>query len=301
MGFPPWITKYGRQKESNNPDVADLYQSPDVYVNGVPVVLYQTPALTGTTPTTSATVNLDEIYFAEGPEAAKAAQATLVKAGLLTQAAVNAGNAAAAQFSKEAAPSNPYPQGNVASNNIPGDKFAGSTAFPDSLVLTPKGTTLGDLIRKVTFPNHQIQANGGLTAQQIVTNLANWAQNIWEPLKAQFPDAFITNTFREGGGSSQHGTGQAGDIQFHKLPSSEYLARAHWMQANLPFDQLLLECHTNGSGALWIHVSHYSGTGINIHAKPAGNWAATMINDASFTPGLRDLAGLAGVAKVPAA
>ena len=43
MSFPPWITKYGRQKESNNPDVADLYQSPNVFVNGVPVVLYQAP------------------------------------------------------------------------------------------------------------------------------------------------------------------------------------------------------------------------------------------------------------------
>jgi hypothetical protein len=172
----------------------------------------------------------------------------------------------------------------------------GLSSFPDSLVLTPNGTTLGDLIRKVTFPNHNIVAQKGLTKDQIVCNLANLAQNIWEPLKAQFPDAFITNSFREGENQSQHGTGQAMDVQFHRLPSKDYIARAEWIKANLPYDQLLIECHT--SGALWIHVSHYSGTGSKVATI---NKFATMIDDHNFTPGLRDLSSVAGVRPVPAA
>jgi len=39
----PWITKSGIQKNSTSPAVDDLYQSPNVFVNGVPVVLYATP------------------------------------------------------------------------------------------------------------------------------------------------------------------------------------------------------------------------------------------------------------------
>jgi hypothetical protein len=294
----PWITKSGIQKNSTSPAVDDLYQSPNVFINGVPVVLYNPP---GDSPAvaaiTLATVSNDEVYFSKGPEAAKQYIQSLVTAGVMTQAEVDAGTAAAAALSTSTA----AVTADFAGTSVAADCKAihGLTSFPDSLVLTPKGTTLGDLLRKVTFPNHNIVAQKGLTKDQIVCNLANLAQNIYEPLKAQFPDVFITNTFREGENQSQHGTGQAMDIQFHRLPSKDYLARAEWIKANLPYDQLLLECHT--SGALWIHVSHYSGTGINVHAKSQGNWYATMINDKDFTPGLRDLSVVPGVRPVPAA
>ena len=39
----PWITKYGRQKESTSAAVDDLYHSPNVFINGVSAVLYAEP------------------------------------------------------------------------------------------------------------------------------------------------------------------------------------------------------------------------------------------------------------------
>jgi len=293
MATKPWINNYGQQRNSNSPAVDDLYQSPDVFINGVPVVLYAPPGDSpGAAAVTLATVSQDEIYFTEGPEAAQAYLQNLVTAGVMTQAQVDAGNQATASFANT-------PEevtANFTGTSVAADckSIHGLSSFPDSLVLTPNRTTLSDLLRKVTFPNHNIVAQKGLTKDQIVCNLANLAQNIWEPLKAQFPDAFITNTFREGENQSQHGTGQAMDIQFHRLPSKDYITRAQWIKANLPYDQLLIECHT--SGALWIHVSHYSGTGIR-----KGGVCATMINDAGYTPGLRNLASVSGVRPVPAA
>jgi hypothetical protein len=290
----PWISS-SIQRFSSDPGVHDLYKSDNVFVNGVNVVLYDVP---GESPAqaaaTLANISLDDVFHSQGPEAADKAQQALVTAGIISQAEYDNAKTAAAD-----------------KNNIDsaGSAFTGTSAIiglanfaniqapvPDTLQLTPNGTTMSTMIRKVTFPKHNVQAQKGLTVPQIVTNLANLAQNIWEPLKAQYPDAFITNTFREGENQSQHGTGQAMDIQFHKLPSSQYLARAQWMRDNLPFDQLLLECHT--SGALWIHVSHYSGYGVKV--QPI-NKVAYMINDANFTPGLKDLSTVPGVRQFPAA
>jgi uncharacterized Zn-binding protein involved in type VI secretion len=139
--------------------------------------------------------------------------------------------------------------------------------------------------------NKHIKAQYGLTVPQILTNMANLAKNIWEPLKAQYPDAIITNSFRQGppgakGEQSQHGRGQAIDLKFGNRPKSDYYAIACWMRDNLPFDQLLQEvCGT----AYWIHVSHYSGTGIK---TPTQNKVANFYVDRGkdgFVPGLSQL------------
>jgi hypothetical protein len=293
MALKPWRTNYGQQRNSNSPAVDDLYRSPDVFVNGVPVVLYDVPGESpGAAAVSLATVSLDEVYFSEGPEAAASHIQTLVTAGIMSQAQVDAGKAAISSTNSDTADSA------FTGTSITADCKAihGLTSFPDSTVLTPNGTTLGDMIRKVTFSTHNIVAQKGLSKDQIICNLANLAQNIWEPLKAQFSDVFITNSFREGERQRQHGTGQAMDIQFHKLPSNKYYERAQWMRDNLPFDQLLLECHT--SGALWIHVSHYSGTGIKTNEI---NRVAHMIDDANFKVGLADLSVVPGVRPYPAA
>jgi uncharacterized Zn-binding protein involved in type VI secretion len=146
----------------------------------------------------------------------------------------------------------------------------------------PAGSKVGD--------NKHIKAQYGLTVPQILSNMANLAKNIWEPLKAQYPNAIITNTFRQGrpGGQNeqaQHGRGQAMDLKFGNLPRSDYYNIACWIRDNLPFDQLLQEyC----GDKFWIHVSHYSGTG---QLTPTQNKVAT-VNVAikgGFVPGLRQL------------
>jgi len=43
MADKPWINNYGQQQNSNSPAVDDLYKSPNVFINGIPVVLYAPP------------------------------------------------------------------------------------------------------------------------------------------------------------------------------------------------------------------------------------------------------------------
>ena len=89
--------------------------------------------------------------------------------------------------------------------------FGPDAKFTYDTVLTSKGTTLGQMIKNVTFPRTIEQlSNGypGMKPHTIVNNLAAFAVNIYEPVKAQFPKAFLTNTFRDGAkiGGGQHGT-----------------------------------------------------------------------------------------------
>jgi len=293
----PWISSGASQSRTGNAGINDLYKSDNVFVNGVNVVLYDIP---GDSPAQAAASlanqSLDDVFHSQGAEAADKAQQTLVTSGIITQDQYDAGKTAATDTTGISTATSAF-TGTAAIIGI--DNFKNITApVPDSLQLTPNGTTMATMVRKVTFPNHNVIAQKGLTVPQIVTNLANLAQNIWEPLKAQYPSAFITNSFREGENQSQHGTGQAMDIQFHRMPASEYLQAAIWIRDNLPFDQLLLECHT--SGALWIHVSTWGGYGIKVANKPI-NQIAYMINDANFTPGLKDLSTVPGVRQFPAA
>jgi hypothetical protein len=115
------------------------------------------------------------------------------------------------------------------------------------------------MIKNVTFPRtiQQLSQGGpGMTPEKIVNNLANLAHNVYEPLKKQYPKAFITNSFRHGAsiGGGQHGTGQAMDVQFRGVSSNDYFDIAVWMSKNLPYDQLLLE-YLPGK-TVWIHVSY---------------------------------------------
>jgi len=140
--------------------------------------------------------------------------------------------------------------------------------------------------------NKHIKAQYGLTVPQILTNLANLAKNVYEPIKARYPRVIVTNTFRQAppGGSAeqaQHGRGQAMDLVFPGLSTNQYYDVAVWIRDNLPFDQLLQEKSGN---KIWIHVSHYSGTGQKV---PSQNRVANLIvfpAPVQFIPGLAPLA-----------
>jgi hypothetical protein len=102
---------------------------------------------------------------------------------------------------------------------------------------------------------HKIKAQVGLTEDNIVCNLQNVAQNILEPLKAQYPNVRVNSGFRGTasipGGVSQHQKGEAVDVQFIGVSPKEYIPIANWVKANLPFDQLIFE-HGN---SIWLHIS----------------------------------------------
>jgi hypothetical protein len=138
--------------------------------------------------------------------------------------------------------------------------------------------------------NKFIKAQYDLTVPQILTNLANLAKNVYEPIKARYPRVIVTNTFRQGppgAGSQQgqHGRGQAMDLVFPGLSTNQYYDVAVWIRDNLPFDQLLQE---KAGSKIWIHVSYYGGTGIQV---PKQNKVANLIvSPYQFVPGLAPLA-----------
>jgi hypothetical protein len=151
----------------------------------------------------------------------------------------------------------------------------------DTLRLTPK-TMLADFTTRTALwsrqpsppgpnavwhsggDNKYIKAQYGLTVPQILTNLADLAANIWEPLKAKYPGMIITNTFRQGkpGGATeqaQHGRGQAFDAQLPGASYAKYYEIACWMRDNLPVGQLLQERSSSSPASTWIHCSYENG------------------------------------------
>ena len=169
----------------------------------------------------------------------------------------------------------------VAAGPVTGDCNIINTTqvFPDSFDLAAP-YTLGDITKRVTFP-HQVVANKGLSVQTIVCNLKMLTINCWTPIKAQYPNAFITCSFRPGAQEKQHGDGNAMDIQFRNSLKSDYFTIAQWIKDNVQFDRLLLEYKTTGSGLPWIHIS-FNSAGLN-------KLVFTFLNDRKYSTGLVDL------------
>lgn len=129
--------------------------------------------------------------------------------------------------------------------------------IPLSTQLSPN-YKLGDLTK-----GREVVDQSGLKDTEIVENLRLVANNILELIKAKYPNIIITSGLRSPGTnlSSQHPTGQAVDIQFTGVSSSQYLNIVKDLASFLPYDQLLLEYRTdkrNGVGepTTWVHISH---------------------------------------------
>lgn len=251
--------------------VADVYHSSNVYANFVNVALWNDPQ--GPEAAVLNAINAPNYVFetisqettegeASDQSAVNAAQRKLVEQGLLSQSELNAGDAAG---------NNP-----AASNTTPGVVNTSTTTDPAAIGTDVDATVLysgalGDstvtiTIKTVTkvpgvvFPYDvaTVAPQNGVTVQEVCDNLKALITNVWVPLKTQFPDAFITCTFRKGGvGSptSQHPRGMAMDIQYSKASKADYYTRALWVKDNLPYDQFLLEYKTTGTGKPWHHIS----------------------------------------------
>ena len=157
----------------------------------------------------------------------------------------------------------------------------------DNVQLSPN-FTVGKMTRKphVVFDHALRSSSGGLSVEDIVCNLKMLAINVVEPMKAQYPSAFLTNTWRPAGigsSTSQHPKGMACDIQFKGASKGDYFAIAQWFRDNLVYDQLLLEYKTTGSGLPWIHISF----------NKANNrkQVLTLLNNSTHSQGLTDLSG----------
>jgi hypothetical protein len=156
----------------------------------------------------------------------------------------------------------------------------------ESLSLSPR-FTVKKLTRKpfIAFDNPLNPSSGDLSREEIVCNLRLLSVNCLEPIYARFSNVFVTNTWRPrgiGSPTSQHPRGQAADMQFRGVPKSEYFKIAQVIKDLVPFDQLLLEYKTTGTGLPWIHISF----------NKAGNrkQVLTFLNNRRYAQGLVDLA-----------
>lgn len=145
-----------------------------------------------------------------------------------------------------------------------------------SLPLGSTNFTIGDLSANAVFA-HLIKEQGGLTAQDIVSNLEYLAEKILQPLEDEFGAFTINSGFRVGSGTSQHTRGQAVDIQGAGWTPQKYMEVAEWIAENLPCDQLIFE-HGN---SIWLHVS------FDPSKENQRGQLLTMLNG-NYEPGLKN-------------
>ena len=307
------------QKDYTKPGVDDVYHATNVYANGELVALWNPPSTAGGggggagggpagvpgaagVPGVSAAdadLQLQDEDQIDAPAGSHSAWlARQVAAGNITQEEADRSNADVANDEAETS-SNP----GAVDNSPPGaagkgqildySRFRNTTSFPDSFVLTPRGTTLGQMTTQAQVSPQRAQAAGGLTIQQIVFNLANLAHNVYEPVKARYPSCIVGNTFRSSG-TPQHGQGMAIDLKFRGMRKQEYINVARWVRDNIPFDQLIMENSVRGD--MWIHCSFYAGFG-----RKKNGAIGYMINGSNYKQGLKDLSYLSHVRAVPTA
>ena len=272
-----------------------LYNPFNVFANGVEIALYNA----ATTPGTFASAAVPKVTVAaaiqnvEGDDdntAGKAEADRFLAEGRITKA----------EYTRLT--TTPTPKGPGVSAPKVADRVKDRPIAPVSgditlgLVLTPNGTTLGQMIKNVVFPRTiaQLAEHGPSVSgpQQVVNNLAALALNVIEPIKAKYPSMLITNSYRHGAtiGGGQHGTGQAADLQFRGVGAHDYFEIAQWINKNVPYDQLLLE-YIPGK-TVWIHLSYaipnLSSGGYSVRKSKPQNILATLNGSAGgrFTPNL---------------
>lgn len=128
--------------------------------------------------------------------------------------------------------------------------------------------TLEELIKSEYALRHGIDNRP--REQAIVDNLRALCENILQPVRDRYGPFMPTSGYRcpdvnrgiGGSETSQHTRGQAADFEVPGVPNHEL---ATWIRANLPFDQLILECYTPGEpNSGWVHCSYDAGGGRQI-------------------------------------
>ncbi|MNP35110.1 Peptidase M15 [compost metagenome] len=125
----------------------------------------------------------------------------------------------------------------------------------DYTVMLSPNFSLRSVSLGAVVSQYPIKAQGGISAEDIVCNLKNLAENVLEPLKAKYPQMIVTSGFRTGSGTSQHLKGEAVDIQIKNASKSFYMEVAKWIKDNLPYDQFLFEQKSFGTRMPWLHIS----------------------------------------------
>lgn len=240
--------------------VDDVYKSNNVYINNVPVALWDQPG------PTSAVIN--GVYFSDNPYQAAFVADLIAVSGVsgpedddFTETSPGVFTASSTVEELET---------KYQSTDTTTVSTTSTVIATTSTVSTGTAIQCGDFTTPINYDQslsanfkikdlsiaavfaHNIVAQNGLTVPDILCNLKAVAENILEPLRAKYPGFKINSGFRKGGGSSQHFKGMAIDVQWPGKPPGDYTEIGQWVAANLPFDQLIFE-HGN---SIWLHISY---------------------------------------------
>lgn len=279
--------------------VADVYHSSNVFANFVPIALWNDPqgpeaAIANAIASPTFAVDSSTIVFDgdDNPTMVNIEQQRLIKEGVITQAELDAGkNATPSTFDTTTVPVN--------TGTIEGTVTLATKVDDTLLYQSPSNDTgITYYVKTVTkqpgviFPYDvaTIAPQNGVSVQEVCDNLRLLILNCFDLIKKQYPDAFMTNSFRSKStnSTSQHPRGMACDIQYSKATKAEYYTRALWIRDNIAFDQFILEYKTTGSKQPWHHISF----------NKNGNRSQifTFLNDKNFKgPGIQGLYNLTNV------
>lgn len=131
--------------------------------------------------------------------------------------------------------------------------------FESTFQLSPN-FTLDMLTTNTIVSNYQLIAQVGLTEAAIVCNLRKLCFNVLEPLLTLYPDLRINSGFRHvgnGAPNSQHFKGQAADISFPSLKTSDdFNTRAEILKNTGLYDQMIYEQNRQTAASTWFHMSY---------------------------------------------
>jgi len=254
-------------------NIRDVYNSPNVFANNVLIALWLSPAESATAAAIEFQINspqfasmLDVVEALEGSdneEDVDAQQKVLIANGTITQEDVTRGNLAG---TNPAASDPTPPPATVTQGDTTGTVTISTSTVDEILLCVGPLTGTSYYVKTVTkqpgviypYDVATIAPQNGITVQEVCDNLRLMIINCFDPIKKQYPDAFMTCSFRKAGvGSttSQHPKGMACDIQYAKATKADYYTRALWVRDNTKYDQFLLEYKTTGTGNPWHHIS----------------------------------------------
>lgn len=139
--------------------------------------------------------------------------------------------------------------------------LTGAAPFSERQMAQASGAVSGDLIiadilKSANTKSALIAPQLGLLEDDIVYRLSLLAVNVLAPIKKKFPNLAIKSGFRQvNNGISQHELGEAVDLQVTNQTPLMLYEMAKWIEANVNFDQLILNFTDMGDKQPWIHVS----------------------------------------------
>ena len=124
-------------------------------------------------------------------------------------------------------------------------------------MLLSKNFSLLELTKSQTAERRGIENKP--TAEHI-ENMVALCENILQPVRDQYGSFIVSSGYRcpelciaiGSSKDSQHAKGQAADFEVASVSNYKL---ASWIEENLEFDQLILECFTGGNTG-WIHCSY---------------------------------------------